>query len=142
MIRGELSNKPAGICAVDFRILIALSKPYVWFAKYLPEMLFHKSFERRMRNALPFKIGAKAWLETNYETRIVVFSVGVPLLGRAIDMVVGDYIAETEHFDTRDELRDWIRLTPQVYKVLTSDRKDVGVNDDIVTFFTGWHTKA
>lgn len=141
MLRGELSNRPAGICGVDYRILLREKKPYTWFVKYVPELLLHRSFETRMKNALPFKPGAKAWLESNWEKRLVIVTVGVPLLSRAVEMVVGDFIAEVYHFDNRNELRDWVRMTPQVYKILTEDQTLIGLQD-IVVLFNGWHERA
>jgi hypothetical protein len=141
MLRGELSNRPAGICGVDYRILLREQKAYAWFVKFVPELLLHKSFETRMRNALPFKPGAKAWLETNWEKRLVAVSVGVPLLTRAIEMVLGDYLAEVHHFDDRYEYQAWIRRTPQVYKVFTEDPALIGLRG-ITVPFNGWHERA
>jgi hypothetical protein len=95
-----------------------------------------------MKSALKFKFGAKSWLENNWERRIVVFSVGMPVLGRAIDMIVGDYIAETYHFDCTNEMRDWIRLSPQVYKVLTTDKSLLCLDDDLIKLFNSWQERA
>ncbi len=141
MLRGELSNRPAGICGVDYRILLEEKKAYSWFIKYMPELLTHKSFETRMKNALPFKPGAKAWLESNWEKRLVGVTVGVPLLARAVDMLLGGYLSGVEHFDDRYEYRSWIQCTPQVYKVYTEDSALVGLYE-VTTMFNGWHERA
>ena len=141
MLRGELSNRPAAMCGVDYRILLREKRPYTWFVKYVPELLLHKSFETRMKNALPFKMGAKEWLEVNWEKRLVGVSIGVPLLARAIDMVLGDYIAEIYHFDDRHEYRAWLQRTPQVYKVFTADPTLIGLYD-ITVQFHGWQERA
>jgi len=142
MVRGELSNRPAGICAVDFRVLLTMKHSYVWFMRYVPELLLHKSFESKMKSALKFKLGARSWLENNWERRIVVFSVGMPVIGRAIDMIVGDYIAETYHFDDFNEMREWLRLSPQVYKVLTTDTNLLHLDSDLIRLFSTWQEKA
>ena len=141
MLRGELSNRPSGICGMDYRILLNEKKTYSWFVKYVPELLLHKSFETRMKNALPFRAGARAWLESNWRKRSVVVSIGVPLIARAIDMIVGDFVAETVHFDDRYEYRAWLQRTPQVYKVLTNDASLVGLYD-VTQLFHGWNERV
>jgi hypothetical protein len=137
MLRGEFSNRPAAICGIDYRVLIEERQEYSWFIKKVPELLLHKSFETVMKRALPVKKGAKGWLETNTENRIVVFSVGVPLLERALDMVIGDYVAETYHFYDKAEFRFWLRQTPHVYKVYTNDFGLIGL-EGITVRHSGW----
>jgi hypothetical protein len=142
MKRGELSNRPAAICGVDYRILIEERKEYSWFVKKIPELLLHKSFETLMKRALPMKRGARGWIETALEQhRIVAISVGVPLIARALDMVLGDYVVDTYHFDDRQEFRLWLRQTPQVYKVFTNDPELMGL-DGIAVPHANWGEKA
>ena len=142
MLRGDLSNRPAAICGVDYRILIDEKKEYAWFVKKIPELLLHKGFETLMKRALPMKRGARSWIETNLlEHRIVALSVGVPLLARALDMVLGDYVVETFHFDDPSEFRTWLRHTPQVYKVFTNDQRLLGM-DGITVPHNNWGDKA
>jgi hypothetical protein len=141
MLRGELSNRPAAICAVDYKILIDEKREYAWFVKKIPELLLHKSFETLMKRALPIKKGARSWIDSAIEEhRVVAISVGVPLLARAIDMVLGDYVVETFHFDDQHEFRLWLRQTPQVYKVFTNDSRLLGL-DGITTAHSGWSEK-
>jgi len=141
MLRGELSNRPARICGVDYRILLDERRPYSWFVKYVPELLTHKSFETRMKNALPFRPGAKMWLEANCESRIFGVTVGVPLLARAVDMIIGSHVAEVVHLGNAQEYRYWVRSTPQVYKVLTKDPALIGLHD-VTTLFTSWSERV
>ena len=141
MLRGELSNKPLAICAVDYRVLLDQKKSYLWFIKNVPELLLHKSYENTMRKALPWKKHAELWLERQFERRIAVISVGVPLVSRAIDMVVGDAgVAETYHHESPAEFREWIRFTRQLYRVFTDDPVLLGL-DEIMTPFPGWEAR-
>lgn len=141
MKKGELSNRPAAICAVDYKILLDEKREYAWFVKKIPELLLHKSFETLMKRALPIKKGARFWIETAMEEhRVVAISVGVPLLARAIDMVLGDYVVETFHFDDQHEFRLWLRQTPQVYRVFTNDSRLLGL-DGITAPHSGWSEK-
>jgi hypothetical protein len=141
MLKGEISNRPAAICAVDYKILLDEKREYAWFVKKIPELLLHKSFETLMKRALPIKSGARAWIENAVEEhRVVALSVGVPLLARAIDMILGDYVVETFHFDDPPEFRLWLRQTPQVYKVFTNDTRLLGI-DSVTTPHSGWSEK-
>jgi hypothetical protein len=141
MLRGELSNQPAAICAIDYRILLDTKKPMVWFAKTIPNLINSTRFENAMKKALPLKQGAALWLDRNWERRFAVISVGVSSLGRAIDMVLGDYLAEGYHFEDRNEFRRWILETKQLYKVYTNDPLLLGM-DEIIQRHTGWYEKA
>jgi len=141
MQRGELSNRPAAICGVDYRVLLDIRFPYGWFLVKVPELLLSKHFEGMMREALPWRVGARGWLERNWERRFASVSVGVPLLAPAIDMILGDYIAEQYHFDTVQDFRQWVRITPQVYRVFTEDAALLGL-DNITSRLSGWTEKA
>jgi hypothetical protein len=141
MLRGEFSNRPAAICGVDYRILIDEQQAYSWFVKKVPELLLHKSFETIMKRALPVKKGAKGWLDNNTENRIVVFSVGVPLLERALDMVIGDYVAETFHFYDTGDFRSWVQQTQAVFKVYTNDSSLIGL-EGITVRHSGWSERV
>jgi len=141
MLRGELSNQPAAICAIDYRIILDTKKPLEWFAKKVDTALFSKSFESAIKRFLPWKKHAKLWLERNWERRLVVFSVGVPMLERAIEMVVGDYIVECYHFRDKYEFRAWIYITKQLYKVYTNDPELLGL-DEIIQQHKNWLERA
>ena len=132
MFRGELSNHSAAICGVDYRVLIEEKRSYKWFVKNIPELMFTKRFERVMMNALPLKRGAGGWLERNRDRRIVSISVGVPFLARTLDMVLGDYLAESYHFDDRDEFRMWLNQNSQVYRVYTNDVELLALGEIVI----------
>lgn len=137
MLRGEISNRPAAIYAVDYRILVEPKRPYAWFVLNVPELLFQKGFENTMKKAFPWKRGARLWLENHWDKRIAVFSVGEPMVARAIDMRVGDFIAETYHFEDAPEFRLWLNASKHLAKVYTKDVALIGL-DDIVELHTGW----
>jgi len=137
MLRGELSNRPAAICGVDYRILIETRKPYEWFIKKIPELLLHKSFENQMKKMLPLRKGAGEWLSANWEARFAAVVVGEPLLHRAIEMVLGDYLAEVYSFDDVHEFRFWMRSTPALHLVYTNDVLLLGL-DGYTRPHTGW----
>lgn len=141
MLRGEISNRAAAICGVDYRILVEEKRSYKWFIKNIPELMFTKRFERVMINALPMKEGATSWLERNRDRRIVSISIGVPFLARTLDMVLGDYIAESYHFDDRDEFRMWLNQNTQVYRVYTNDVELLSLGDVIIPH-SNWNEVA
>jgi hypothetical protein len=137
MLRGDISNRPAAIIAVDYRILLEERRGYAWFVKMVPELLLHKGFENTMKKALPWRPGAKLWLETYWEKRFAVFTVNVPIISRAIDMIVGDVLAETFHFHDRYEFRRWTQINRALGRVYTNDPLLLGL-DELVQPHSGW----
>lgn len=137
MFRGDISNRPAAIIAVDYRILLEEKRGYSWFIKAVPELLLKKGFESKMKKALPWKPGAKLWLETYWEKRFAVFTVNVPIISRAIDMIVGDIIAETYHFHDRYEFRRWTQINQAIGRVYTNDPLLLGL-DGLTQTHSGW----
>lgn len=141
MLRGELSNRPAAICGIDYQILLDVQSSYAWFVEKVPELLVSKFFERTMRRALPWRDGAKLWLEYNSDKRLVGIAVGVPLLIRALEMVLGDYLIEVYHFNSPAEFHQWIRCTPQVFRVYSNDPAMLSL-DEVTQPHQGWTEKV
>lgn len=137
MRRGELSNRPAAVFAFDYRLFVTQNKSYSILSKIIPEMLFKKSFERSMRKAFPWTPGSRLWLETHFDKRVAMFSVGVPAISRALDMIVGDFIADTHHFDNVQEFRKWLRMSKHIARVYTNDVELLSIDDNIQTMH-GW----
>lgn len=137
MLRGELSNRPEALFAFDYRIFLEQKKSYEWFVKYVPELLLTKHFEGTMKKAFPWKPGARLWIESHWEKRVGVFTVGIPIAGRAVEMVVGDYVAECHHFDDRNEFRNWVRLSKHIARITTNDPMLLGI-DDVIQRHTTW----
>lgn len=137
MLRGEISNRAAAIIALDYRILLEERRPYVWFLQKVPELLLHKGFESAMHKALPWRGGARLWLESYWEYRFAVFTVEVPVISRAIDMIVGSHIIETFHFEDRYEFRRWSRITRAIGRIFTNDPLLLGM-DDLIQPHSGW----
>ena len=137
MLRGEISNRAAAIIALDYRILLDVNRPYTWFLRKVPELIMHKSFENTMNKALPWRPGAKLWLESYWEFRFAVFTVGVPTIARAVDMIVGSHIIETFHFEDRYEFNRWSRITRAIGKIYTNDPELLGL-DDLIQPHSGW----
>ncbi len=137
MQRGDLSNRSIGICAIDYRVVLATQRTQSKLVRNLSQLILHKSFEKTARSLLPWKKHACLWLERNSNLRQAIFSIAVPQLSRAIDMVVGDHIAETYHFKDIHEFREWVRITGQLSKVITADPTLWGMAD-IVVPHQGW----
>lgn len=141
MRRGDLSNQPAPICAVDFKVLIESKYGYGWFKSAIPGLLLRGGFESTMKASLPWKQGALMWLERNWERRFMIISVAVPDIVPAIDIVALEKVAETEHFSEPGDLRTWMLQTPEVYRLITNDPALLGL-DDIIRPFGSWADKA
>jgi len=137
MLRGELSNRPQAIIGVDYRILLDVKKSYEWFLVKIPELLLDKRFERTMRKALVIRKDAVDWLQSNWERRFVIITVGCEVLAPAVDMVLGDYLAESYHFLNVQDFRHWLVITKQVYRVYTNDPLLLGL-DEIVQPHSGF----
>lgn len=137
MFRGDISNRPAAIIAVDYRILLDKRESYLWFVKRVPELLLQKGFENTMKKALPWRPGAKLWLDLYWEKRFAVFTVNVPLISRAVDMIVGDVIAETYHFENKFEFRRWTQINKALGRVYTNDPALLGL-DELIQPHSGW----
>jgi len=137
MLRGELSNRPQAIIGVDYRILLEINMPYGWFLVKIPELLLDKRFENTMRKNIVVKDGAVDWIQSNWERRFATVTVGCEVLAPAIDMILGDYIAESYHFLEVQDFRQWLRITQQVYRVYTNDPVLLGL-DEITQPHSGW----
>ncbi len=137
MLRGEISNRPAAVIALDYRIILNQRKSYLWFVEKVPELLLEKGFENAMKKALPWRPGARLWLELNEGHRLAVFTVGTPLISRAIEMLVGTHIAECYHFEDRYQFRHWTRVSKNLGKVFTNDPALIGL-DEIIQPHSGW----
>lgn len=137
MLRGDISNRAAAIIAVDYRILIDEQRPYLWLAQRVPDLLLSKGFEASMNRALPWRPGARLWVEAFPEYRIAAFTVGVPIISRAIEMILGSHIAEVYHFDNRHEFRNWSKITGAIGRIYTNDPQLLGL-DEIIQPHSGW----
>ena len=140
MRKGELTTRPQPVCAVDYRILVEPKYGYGWFTHNLPQMLWAAGMEDRIRRLLPIRKGAKWWLERNWEHRFCAVTVAQPLLIPSIKLVLGDYVAEFEHFADPGELSVWLRQTPEVESFYTVDPALLGL-DERIRPFHGWGEK-
>lgn len=134
MLRGDLSNRPQSMYGVDYRVLIEPSVPYKWFLKNIPELLTNKFFERRMTEKLPYRPGAIEWMENNWDKRLVLVSVGEEVLGRALDMVVSQYITESRHHGDIFEFRRWVQTSRMIECVVTEDPTWMPYSDAVIMF--------
>jgi hypothetical protein len=141
VLKGTLSGKPLQICALDYRILFEERKPYSWFVKMVPKLLTSMRFERQMISALAWRPGAEEWLKKNWERyQLAVISVGVPMLSRPIDMIIGDYTSDGFHFDDVYEFRRFLNVHRGLYRVYTNDATMLGL-DEVTQPFKGWEVK-
>jgi len=118
MLRGELSNRYSPCCLVDYRIL--LRERYRFFR----------------RNELEIHPMAVAWIKRNWAKSLTIFSVGRTGT-QDIEEKLNLYIKEFVHFDRCEDLRLWVRVVDQVYKVLTDDVDLLGL-DPVYQSFQGW----
>lgn len=139
MRRGELSNRSAPVCAVDWRVLLESPKGPV--GHLFTQMMLGVGFEEQVRKMLPIRDGAVRWLERAYEARVSVFSIGVEELAPAIDLVLHDLVVEIEHFSERHDFLLWMKQNPQVAQAFTVDRSLVTL-DGSVKLFSGWNQKV
>ena len=141
MFRGDISNQPSPVILIDWRVLI---DPKVSLSKASSE-LFHNYLlfdAKKEGDYFPAKRNAKGWLERNYKQRFCVFSVALEEPFKiAVENVLEELVAEIEHFESRDELRDWLRINNQVSLMITNDNSFLGL-DDNVRLFVGWGSVA
>lgn len=137
MLRGELSNRPQAIVGIDYRILLEVEMPYGWFLVKIPELLLDKRFENLMRKNILVRDGAADWLESNWERRFATITVGCEVMAPAIDMILGDFIAESYHFATVQDFRSWLRVSKRVLRIYTNDPVLLGL-DEIIQPHSGW----
>lgn len=142
MFRGDISNAPDHICAIDYAIFIDDSKyTGAWYKHFFAKCMVSTDFEGLVKRALPIRPGAIEWIERNFERRIVVVSFGSPELERAVLIVLEDHVGEFRHFNTRDELRIWLKQTPQVYRLFTNNPLLLGA-DEVTASFSFWNERA
>lgn len=139
MKRGDLSNRSAPICAIDWRVL--LESPRGPIGALFTRLMLEANFEEQIKKMLPIREGAIRWLERTYEVRVLVFSVQVESLAPAIELVLGDHAAEFDHFEDTPEFLTWLRSNSQVYRAYTSDR-NLTTLDGAVQLFSGWNQKV
>lgn len=140
MLRGNLSTRPQPICAIDFRLLLDAPYGYGQVGKRLPAMLLAGDFDKAASYFLPWRPGAKRWLQRNWSTRFMVVSINLVELAPLIDMIFEDVVAETTHFSTREDLREWLPQTPEVYRLFTNDTAIISL-DGITRRFNRWSEK-
>jgi len=121
MRRGQLSNEPAPVVALDWKILVD--------AKRRPLGLGTK---------LTMREGARRWLEQHWQVRFCVIIAGDEHLVVRVKEMVKDLAAEFEWFVTPADVRTWLRRSPQVMRLYTNDPALLGL-DSVVREHQGWH---
>lgn len=119
MLKGDISNEPALLCMVDYKILT----------------------EKKIR--LSLKKGAEDWIRKNWGIRFGVFIVHSPgklrfLLERRVRSLVRDFIPEVWFFDSKEEFRNWIQLNiDRVVRIYTNEQALLGI-EDFIRPHKGW----
>jgi hypothetical protein len=143
MLRGDISNQPAPICAIDWRVLMQPKDEIKDWLSLLNLLAPGKiGFTDRVEKAFPLRKGAKEWLERCWETRFCVVIVGERGTMKVIVReVLNKYIADGAYFESLTELRRWLETTPEVYRCYTNDTGWLSVFDDTVRVHSGWNEK-
>lgn len=139
MKRGELSNRSAPICAVDWRVL--LERPTGPVGALFTRLLLEANFQSQVKKMLPIRDGAVRWIERTHEVRLLVFSIQAEALAPAIETVLSDHVAEFEHFEHPADFLMWVRANSQIVVAYTSDRNLVTL-DGAVQRFSGWNQRV
>jgi len=121
MRRGELTNAPAPVLAVDWRVLVD-ARP-AW-----------GGLSRRYE----LRDGARGWLERNWKVRVCVLVDGGETQFKEVKKILRDLVAEFASIPIPQEFRIWMRRTPHIFRLYTNDRALLGL-DDTVRLFPGWH---
>ena len=121
MRRGNLTNEPAPIVAVDWRILVRSS-----------------SFFSGFRTKLEIIDGAREWIERNWDYRFCGVVIGERKLGRRIITVLEHLLAETKYVDNAADLRVWLKRNPEIVCMYTPD-VTLTTLDGVIRPFHGWH---
>lgn len=141
MLRGRLSNRPQYSVGIDYRILFEVTKSSEWLNNLIPKILLETRFETAMKKVLPVREDAIRFMAENAEYNFTVFSVGVPIISRAIDMRSNDYVFDSIHFEGREDFRFWLRSTRTVLKAFTTDPTLIGIGD-LTVMYNGWADKV
>jgi hypothetical protein len=121
MRRGELTNQPAPVVAVDWRILATVEP--VWGG---------------LKRKIMLNEGAKGWIERNWYVRMCVVMIGNKRLRPKVREVVLGVVAEFEWFECFFELRLYLKRNPQIVTMFTSDFSLLSL-DGTVRMFSGWN---
>lgn len=141
MKRGDITTGPQPVVGVDYRILLELRCVDSWLEAEIPKMLLESVFPEVVRHLVRPRIGARGWLSKHWEFSVVAFCLGFPNIRGVLTEALSDLGVRQACFDSPSELRDWVRLSPEVARVYTVDRSLV-TTDGVVRFFEGWHEKV
>lgn len=133
MLRGQLTNQPAPMVLVDWRVLVEVQRAGTFFGMRLPTKLTTK-----FPTKLVVKEGARGWIERNWEVRMVVALIGDNGFRKGVEDLLEPFIAEFIYFWSRDEVRMWLHRNPQVLCFYTEDTSLLGL-EDTTRKFSGWH---
>lgn len=121
MKRGELSNEPAPVLALEWEILVETSTRWLG-----------------LRTEVALREGAKEWLERNWRFRFVGVLVGEVAAETVIVSVLSEVLAEVRTFPDSTALRTWMARNPQVIRLFVKNRALLGLGDR-TRLFSGWH---
>lgn len=122
MLRGELSNSPAPIIAIDWRILIEAKPLSFGRIKYL------------------LKEGAMSWIERQLAYRMTAILVGEYSKENKIKRLLETIVSEVIVFKSAAEAVAWVRRSPEVLWIYTNDSDLLGLGDCFKTH-GGWHER-
>jgi hypothetical protein len=124
MRRGNISNKPASIIAIDWKILARIKQ---------------KRLQNLRSIEVEFLDGAYGWLERNYEHRFCAVIVGTPKERRVIKKSMDMVVPLSVQFNEGCDVSVWMKRNPQVIKFYTND---VQLMCSISTAHSGWNQKV
>lgn len=133
MLRGQLTNQPAPMVLVDWRVLVGVQRTEQFLGIKLPTKLSTK-----LPTKLEVKEGARGWIERNWEVRMVVALIGDNGFRSEVEELLEPFASEFIYFWSRDEVRMWLHRNPQVLCFYTEDQTLLGL-DDNTRRFSGWH---
>jgi len=117
MLRGEISNKPSPIIAIDYKILA-----------------------KEEKGKIILKEGAIGWLERNWGFRFIVMIVEC-FDADKYEFLLSDYVAEVKKFDIGFDLWLWLKQNPQIYKFFTNDTMLYRPMSSICFKHSGWNQR-
>lgn len=137
MLRGQLTNQPAPMVLVDWRVLVEVQGADSPFYAKLPKRL-RRALSVRRRQHLVVREGARGWIERNWKVRMAVALIGGNGFRKDAEQLLEPFVSEFIWFWSRDEVRMWLHRNPQVLCFYTEDRSLLGL-EDTTRKFSGWH---
>jgi len=121
MLNGEITNEPAPIFLVDYRLLLE-TKTRFFFSR---KLTLHPE--------------TPAWSRRNWEHNIVIFSVGSKDKD-VVERLLSPYFREFMHFRSSTEFFVWVQLSKYIRRVITDDPALLGL-DNVYKSFGGWRER-